>query len=65
VVDDMLMTGATTADRGIDAESTQAVVKTPIHPIAAPLTGTQTISTEAGLQNWGIGSVNAQTFSIM
>ncbi len=56
IVDQMGMTGATASDRGLDPASTQAVVVTPTHPIAALLTGTQTISTSAGAQNWGIGS---------
>ncbi len=60
IVDDMGMTGATAADRGLDAASTQAVVVTPAHPIGALRTGTQTISGTAGGQNWGIGSTNAQ-----
>ena len=60
IVDDMSMTGATAADRGLDPASTEAVVVTPTHPIAGLLTGTQTIGDSAGAQNWGIGSTNAQ-----
>jgi hypothetical protein len=63
IVDDMGMTSP--ANRGVDSASKLAVVVTPtdplVAPIAAQLTGTQTISTTAGGQNWGIGSTNAKS----
>ena len=60
IVDDMLMSGTTPGvDRDTEVNLTTALINLPNHAIAAPLSGTISVTNSADWQAWGLSSTNA------